>query len=68
VALQLGFGFQNLEPGQKPSQAIILAWLGLAQFGLALAGSQPEAGPSKTLKYCVVFPKYTELFIIYLVF
>jgi hypothetical protein len=35
AAWRLGFGFQNLEPGQKPSQAVTLAWLGLAQFGLA---------------------------------
>ena len=35
--------------GQSPHEAGYLAWLGLAYFRLALAGSQPQAGPGKTL-------------------
>src|SRR5258707_12178229 len=39
----------DTRPGQSPHEAGYLAWLGLAYFGLALAGSRPQAGPGKTL-------------------
>src|SRR5258708_1710942 len=39
----------DTRPGQSPHEARYLAWLGLAYFGLALAGSRPQAGPGKTL-------------------
>src|SRR5260370_12448052 len=39
----------DTRPGQSPHKAGYLAWLGLAYFGLALAGSRPQAGPGKTL-------------------
>src|SRR5258708_27807267 len=40
----------DTRPGQSPHEAGYLAWLGLAYFGLALAGSRPQAGPGKTLR------------------
>src|SRR5229473_8655795 len=39
----------DTRPGQSPHEAGYLAWLGLAYFSLALAGSRPQAGPGKTL-------------------
>ena len=36
-------------PGQKPSQAKVLAWLGPAFFGLAWPGLWPQAGASTSL-------------------
>src|SRR5229473_5844397 len=39
----------DTRPGQSPHKAGYLAWLGLAYFGLALAGSRPQARPGKTL-------------------
>ncbi len=39
----------DTRPGQSPHKARYLAWLGLAYFGLALAGSWPQARPGKTL-------------------
>src|SRR5258708_27874738 len=42
----------DTRPGQSPHEAGYLAWLGPAYFSLALAGSQPQAGPGKTLLLC----------------
>ena len=49
AAWRPGFGFSNLRPSQKPSQAVTLARLGPAYFGSAWLGSRPEAGPSTAL-------------------
>jgi hypothetical protein len=46
----LALAFQNCRPGQSRQKAVILAWLGLAYFGLAWPGSRPEAGPSTALR------------------
>ena len=45
-----GSGFLNTpKPGQSHLQALMTAWLGQAQTGLAGLGSWPKAGPGTTL-------------------
>jgi hypothetical protein len=50
--------FPNPRPGQKPTQAKVLAWPGLAFFGLAWPGFWLQAGAGKSLFVIYVFSKH----------
>ena len=45
----LALAFQNMSLAKAIIEAIALAWLSLAYFGLARLSLQPEAGPGTTL-------------------
>jgi hypothetical protein len=50
------WAFQKVKPGQKPSQASTLAWLGLASFWLGLAWLLASGWSQQITSHVLVTP------------